>query len=50
MINKKDNIQYVWAENLDEIIVKNARILMRWRDHNGSIDITMINICIFTII
>ena len=28
IVNKKDNIQYVWAENLDEIIVKNARILI----------------------
>lgn len=26
--NKKGNIQYVWAENLGEIIVKNARILI----------------------
>ena len=28
IINKKDNIRYEWAENLDEIIVKNARILI----------------------
>ena len=28
IVNKKDNIRYVWAENLDEIIVKNARILI----------------------
>ena len=28
IVNKKDNIQYEWAENLGEIIVKNARILI----------------------
>ena len=28
IVNKKDNIQYEWAENLSEIIVKNARILI----------------------
>ena len=28
IVNKKGNIQYEWAENLAEIIVKNARILI----------------------